>query len=131
MRQRCRWSCIPRKPSATRPTSSEDTPSVYVVLREKAEGSRPIEVALVTASALRGGGLRARQRGDRRRRDHARAAGRAAGRVHGRAPRGGAVREAAARQSITSAEEHKFGQEPIDVLRERMRKSEDKGRGDE
>lgn len=108
----------------------EDTPSVYVVLREKAEDSQPIEVALVTASAY-----------------EAEAYGHGSEEIVGAVTMPEPLAELLAafmaehhveepfvkrqRARHHKPEEHNFGQEPIDVLRERMRKSEDKGRGDE
>ncbi len=106
-------------------------PSVYVVLREPGAGAeQPIEVALVLASP-----------------HEAEAYGHGDGETVGAVAMPEALIELMEafvaehhveevfvkrqRQKHHKAEEHKFGQEPLDVLRERMRRAETKSRQDE
>lgn len=121
----------PKETAGYRANLIDGGPSVYVVLREKGEGAEPpIEVALVTASP-----------------HEAEAYGHGDGETVGAVAMPEAVVELMAefvaehhveevfvkrqRQKHHKAEEHQFGQEPLDVLRQRMRRTETKSRQDE
>lgn len=101
----------------------EETPSVYVILRDRPENAdRPVDVALITASP-----------------HEAEAYGHASEERVGAVAMPDALAELLAafvaehhvdepfvkrqRQKHHKAEEHKFGQEPLAVLRERMRQA--------
>ena len=115
----------PKETIGYRANLDEETPSVYVVLRHRPDGDEPpIDVALVTASGY-----------------EAEAYGHTMEETVGNVPMPQALLEVLEayvaehhkeepfikRQRLKHhrAEEHNFGQEPIDVLRERMRKPGD------
>lgn len=116
----------PKETAGYQANLGEATPSVYVVLRDRPErGSQPIEVHMVTASP-----------------HEAEAYGHTSEETIASVTMPEALAELMAafvaehhveepfikrqRQKHHRPEEHKFGQEPIEVLRERMRQPRDK-----
>jgi len=113
----------PKDTAGYKANLAEDTPSVYVVLRRVGEGDRPVQVALVTASA-----------------HEAEAYGQIEEETVGSVAMPGPLAELVAefvaqhhveepfvkrqRQKHHRPEEHQFGQEPIEELRRRRRQRE-------
>lgn len=110
---------------------AEGEPMVYIVLREFSDREPPVEIALVTASAYEGQAYG--YSGDAEMVGCVPMPEQLARLLEAFVAEHHVEEPFIKRQRIKHhrAEEHQFGQEPIDVLRERMRQAEAKGRKDE